>query len=47
MKTLIVLVVGLLAVGCEKKLTPEQKLRESVLGEYEDKGYEDGRKENK
>ena len=35
MKSLIVLVVGLLAVGCEKKLTPEQKLRDSVLGEYE------------
>ena len=35
MRTLIVLVVGLLAVGC---LTPEQKqkrLRDSVLGEYE------------
>ena len=35
MKTLIVLVVGMLAVGC---LTPEQKqkrLRDSVAGEYE------------
>ena len=36
MKILIVLVVGLLAVGC---LTPEQKqkeaLRDSVVGEYE------------
>ena len=35
MKSLIVLVVGLLAVGC---LTPEQKqkrLRDSVVGEYE------------
>ena len=41
MKTLIVLVVGLLAVGCEKKLTPEQKLRDSVLGEYEHK-FENG-----
>ena len=37
MKTLIVLVLGLLAVGC---LTPEQKqkrLRDSVVGEYERK----------
>ena len=37
MKSLIVLVVGLLAVGC---LTPEQKqktLRDSVVGEYERK----------
>jgi len=35
MKSLIVLVVGLLSVGC---LTPEQKqktLRDSVVGEYE------------
>ena len=39
MKSLIVLVVGLLAVGC---LTPEQKqkrLRDSVVGEYE---FKDG-----
>ena len=37
MKSLIVLVLGLLAVGC---LTPEQKqkrLRDSVVGEYERK----------
>ncbi len=42
-KSLIVLVVGLLAVGCGKtepikELTPEQKqkaLRDSVVGEYE------------
>ena len=37
MKTLIVLVLGLLAVGCAT-LTPEQKqkaLRDSVVGEYE------------
>ena len=36
-RTLIVLVVGLLAIGC---LTPEQKqkaLRDSVVGEYEHK----------
>ena len=32
MKSLIVLVVGLLSVGC---LTPEQKLRDSIVGEYE------------
>jgi len=33
MRTLIILVVGLLAVGC---ITPEQKaLRDSVVGEYE------------
>ena len=35
MKTLIILIVGILAVGC---LTPEQKqktLRDSVIGEYE------------
>ena len=32
MKTLIILVVGLLAVGC---LTPEQKLRDRIIGEYE------------
>ena len=35
MKALIILVVGLLSVGC---LTPEQKqkaFRDSVLGEYE------------
>ena len=32
MRTLIVLVVGLLAVGC---LTPEQKLGDRVIGEYE------------
>ena len=40
MKSLIVLVVGLLAVGC---LTPEQKqkrLRDSVVGEYERKDEE-------
>ena len=38
MKSLMVLVVGILAVGC---LTPEQKqqkaLRDSVVGEYEHK----------
>ena len=43
MKTLIILVVGLLAVGC---LTPEQKqqkaLRDSVVGEYEIKLISDG-----
>ena len=33
-RTLIVLVLGLLSVGC---LTPEQKLRDSVVGEYERK----------
>ena len=38
-KSLIVLVVGLLAVGCGKKFTPEEKaLRDSVIdsviGEY-------------
>ena len=33
-RTLIVLVVGLLAVGCAT-LTPEQKLRDSAVGEYE------------
>jgi len=41
MRTLIVLVLGLLAVGC---LTPEQKqkaLRDSVVGEYEKK-FADG-----
>ena len=32
MKTLISIVIGLLVVGC---LTPEQKLRDSVIGEYE------------
>ena len=32
-RTLIVLVVGLLAVGCAT-LTPEQKLRDRVIGEY-------------
>ena len=42
--TLIIglLVVGLLSVGCGKKLTPEEEaLRASVVGEYEfkDKGY--------
>ena len=37
MKSLIVLVVGLLAVGCVT-LTPEEKaLRDSVIGEYEHK----------
>ena len=42
MKALIVLVLGLLAVGCAT-LTPEEKkaFRDSVVGEYEIK-YEDG-----
>ena len=40
MRTLIILVVGLLAIGCGKpvkELTPEEKraLRDSVVGEYE------------
>ena len=41
MRTLIILVVGLLAVGCET-LTPEEKkaLRDSILGEYEVGKYE-------
>ena len=34
MKVLIPIVIGLLVVGCES-LTPEQKLRDSVVGEYE------------
>ena len=41
-KTLIVLVVGLLAVGC---LTPEEKqkrLRDSVAGEYEETDFHAG-----
>ena len=41
MKTLIILAVGLLSVGCAT-LTPEEKaLRASVVGEYEIK-HEDG-----
>ena len=42
-KTLIVLVVGLLVVGCAT-LTPEQKqkaLRDSVVGTYEAKEFEE------
>ena len=32
MKVLVLIVIGLLVLGC---LTPEQKLRDSVIGEYE------------
>jgi hypothetical protein len=36
MRILMILVVGILSVGCGKKLTPEEKaLRDSVVGEYE------------
>ena len=38
MKSLIVLVVGILSVGCGKKLTPQEK---ALVGEYERKD-EDG-----
>ena len=39
MKVLIPIVIGLLVVGCGKKLTPEEQkaLIDSVVGEYESK----------
>ena len=37
MKSLIVLVVGLLAVGCGKTKLQQEVLRDSIIGEYEHK----------
>ena len=38
MKSLIVLVVGLLAVGCGQTKLQQEALRDSVIGEYQSDG---------
>ena len=35
MKTLIILIVGLLSVGCGKTKLQQEVLRDSIIGEYE------------